>query len=280
MIVSRKHGFVFVHNPKVGGSSVRSVLEALRDPDVDLSNVETDPAARLYGRDRAHIGLAEFIRYFPELWSESKNLPFFVLYREPFGRFLSSVNEFSRVYGATDIRFVSLPERRKAFLDIVERLERLGTAESVMDDVELTHFRPQWIYLLPPDGVAIDLHAFELKDMAQFAARLSECVGEPLEFGRKNSSEQFELPAMMQQVLGRNAVKKRLRQIPGARWAMEWLRGRNLRDSGAGTRLSVGERYGLGEAEQRDVADFVDRFYARDLAVLAGLASREMANEA
>lgn len=277
MIVSRKHGFVFMHNPKVAGSSVRMVLEEWRDRDVNLFGVDPDPSSPLHEVDRAHIGIAEFARHYPELWAQTKHLPFFVIYRDPFGRFLSSVNEYCRVYGATDIRFAALPERRRVFLRIVERLSALGHAEAVMGSLDLTHFRPQWIYFQPPEGEVLDLRAFDLGEMVQFTRELSSCVGSALDFGRKNSSEQFDLPGPMRRMLANNAIKKRLRELPGAMWAMGQLR---RRSGAAGKGLSVAERYGMSEAEETDLRAFVERFYARDQAVLARLQRRPVASEA
>ena len=277
MIVSRRHRFVFMHNPKVAGSSVRGALEQWRDPDVDLFAVDPDPASPLHRIDRSHIGLAEFEHYYPELWGQVKTLPFFVLYRDSFRRFLSSFNEYCRVYGDTDIRFAATPERRRVFLSLIERLERLGQAEAVMDVLDLTHFRPQWIYIDAPEGAALDLRAFDLSDMAGFTAALSDCIGAPVDFGRENSSEQFDLPGPMRRLLANNAIKKRLRELPGAMWAMGQLR---RRSGAAGKGLSVAERYGMSEAEETDLRAFVERFYARDQAVLARLQRRPVASEA
>jgi len=272
MIVSRRHGFVFMHNPKVAGSSVRATLEPWRDPDVDLFETDPDPASPLHRVDRAHIGIAEFARHYPALWDEVRGLAFFVLYRDPFARFLSSVNEYCRVYGETDIRFAAQSERRKVFLDLVARLRELGSAEAVMDILELTHFRPQWIYLTPPEGVDLDLRAFDLKEMSGFAEALSGCIGAPVDFGRENGSEQFDLPRPMRRILANNSIKKQLRRLPGAMWAMQQLRQRSAGTSQSGARLSVQERYGLTEAEHREVETFVQEFYARDLGVISGLA--------
>ncbi|MBZ4023019.1 hypothetical protein CKO11_11165 [Rhodobacter sp. TJ_12] len=272
MIVSRTHGFVFMHNPKVAGSSVRAVLDKWRDPDVDLFATDPNPTAPLHRVDRAHIGIAEFAANYPDLWAQTRDFPFYVLYRDPFSRFLSSVNEYCRVYGETDIRFAAQAERRNVFFGLIDRLRALGTAEGVMDILELTHFRPQWIYLTPPEGADIRLRAFGLKEIPRFATELSGCIGETVDFGRENGSEQFDLPLPMRRILANNSVKKQLRKLPGAMWAMQQLRQRSAGTPQSGARLSVQERYGLTEAEHQEVETFVQGFYARDLGVISGLA--------
>ena len=269
-----------MHNPKVGGSSVRAVLEKYRDPDVDLFGIDPEPTSSLHRIDRAHMGIDEFSRFFPDVWQETKSLPYFVLYRDPFKRFLSSINEYCRVYGATDIRFAALPERRRVFLELTERLDRLGRAEAVMDALDLTHFRPQWIYMQPPEGISLRLRAFDLKDMEEFTTELSLCLGAQLDFSRENSSEQFDIPGPLQVVLANNSIKKQLRRLPGATWAMGQLRKRSSGTAQSDRQLSATGRYGLTEAEAQTAESFVARFYARDFAFLEGLSVTPAAVEA
>lgn len=276
MIVSRKHGFVFMHNPKVAGSSVRQVLDGWRDPEIELFDVDPDPASALHRIDRAHIGIAEFRSYYPDLWSQTKTLPFFVLTRDPLKRFLSSVNEYSRVYGEIDIRFADVPVRRRVLFGLIERLEKLGQTEKVLESLDLTHFRPQWIYLQPPEGERIELHAFDLSDMTRFTSELSSRIGAPLDFGRENSSEQFDLPGPMRKILANNAIKKRLRRLPGTTWAMKRLRGHGARTAQSTERLGMSGRYGLNADETNNVETFVRHFYARDYSVLGQIQTSDL----
>jgi len=165
MIVSRAHGFIFFHNPKAGGTSVRATIERFNDIGFGLWG--TDPA-QTGGRrvDRAHLGVDEFAAFYPDLWAAARGGRLFCLYRDPAQRFLSSVSEHSKLHGATDIRFCSEARRTRILFDMIDRLAALGTAESaaVMGAYELTHFRPQWIYGHSADP-AVTVEAFPVARM-------------------------------------------------------------------------------------------------------------------
>jgi hypothetical protein len=127
MIMSNAHKFVFFHNPKAAGTSVREALEKYNDIGFKLWGPNPDQTK---GRmiDRAHIGLDEFAEYFPELWDRAKGYHKFFLYRDPFSRFFSSFAEYSKHYGEVDMRFSTSTRRISSISKMISRLEEIGTA--------------------------------------------------------------------------------------------------------------------------------------------------------
>lgn len=90
MIVSDSHRFIFLHNPKCGGTSIRHVLSRYDS----LNNGfwrKTDE--RLPRHDLAHMEAAYIKDFFPEIWEKIGTYFVFGFTREPLSRFLSGFNE-------------------------------------------------------------------------------------------------------------------------------------------------------------------------------------------
>lgn len=226
MIVSNEKNFVFMHNPKVAGTSVRKVLEPLRDTPFDFANNRPDPLTGERIIDRSHLGIDEFAHYYPSLWQRAKRLTFFALYRDPKARFLAAINQYSKMYGDTDIRFAPLGKRSDFFKRTLEQLEAMGTAEKTMDNHELAFFRPQWIFMesTNPERRDLKVRAYALSEFDEFTRDISMVTGNRLQFPRENSSEQFSVGGLAGAVLSNNQIKKSLRRLPGSAAAMRLLR--------------------------------------------------------
>jgi hypothetical protein len=271
MIISRQYGFVFLHNPKVAGSSVRASLVQYADSRINFFGPDPDTESPLSLIDRAHIGISELAFYYPDIWKDVSRLPFFVLYRDPLNRFLSSVNEYCRVFGDVDIRFAPLSDRKAVFLSLLDKLMDLGIADAVMKDLSLTHFRPQWIYLLPPPHSSLTLHHFNVKNIQAFQQALSDIVSAKIVFRRDNISEQFEVPRFLGRLLSNKKIKQALRGLPGSTYAMYKLRQLNSRKPDHCQLLTLSSRYGLSDDECYEVKSFIASFYARDYEAIYNL---------
>jgi hypothetical protein len=90
MIVSDSHKFIFLHNPKCGGTSIRHALAAF-DSSSEAFWRKVDP--RLPRHDLAHMEAAYIEVYYPEVWSKIQRYFVFGFTREPLARFLSGFNE-------------------------------------------------------------------------------------------------------------------------------------------------------------------------------------------
>lgn len=71
------------------------------------------------------------------------------------------------------------------------------------------------------------------------------------------------LPGPLAAVMGSGRATRLLRRLPGAAAAKAWL----ARRYGEGRDVSP---FGLDDADERALRAFVERFYARDLALIPG----------
>jgi hypothetical protein len=260
MIISHRHRFVFFHNPKVGGTSVRTTLERFNDIGFGLWGA--DAAQTGSQVDRAHLGIAEFAGLYPALWQQVQGYDLFSLCRDPVARFSSSMAEYSKHHGAVDTRFAPPAARKRALFDMIARLDRLGRAEAVLDDPTLTHFRPQWIYWSAPD-LAPDL-APEIWPLARidgFFERVSAIVGEPLQPETVKQRETLALPGPVAGLASMRPLKRLLQVLPGGAAAKALIR-RQFSGGRAGD-----DGFALTPVETAQVAAFVRGFYARDFAL-------------
>lgn len=91
MIISHKHKFVFMHNPKVAGSAIRKVLEHLHDDDMNYWHQGFVPELDRVV-DLAHLTWREIIALRPEV----EEYDVMVVVRNPYDRFVSAVQECVR----------------------------------------------------------------------------------------------------------------------------------------------------------------------------------------
>ena len=261
MIVSHQHRFVFLHNPKAGGTSVRRTLEKFSDSSERFFLNDPDPQSLLHRVDRAHIGLEEFVRYYPEVWSRCEAYAFFALWRAPRARMFSSLQEYSRHFAQTDIRFLSPPKRRDFLMSTIDMLHSHGTAENILESFELTHFRPQWIYLEAPNGVPV-VTSFSLSEIESLFKEIGARVGEPdlRPEASENASERLALPAGLSGVLANNRRKMMIRAIPGVPLLISLARKVLVHQP----RLDPRTMFALSEADIKTVDGFLADFYKQD----------------
>lgn len=259
MILSDKHRFAFLHNPKVGGTSVRATIEHLHDAPVSFWGSDPDQPATLL--DRAHLGLDEIAQHYPALWDRMRGYKLFCLYRDPEGRFFSSLAEYSKLHGQTDTRFADISARKATLMDLVERLQTYGTAEALMPEYEFRHFRPQWIYWHAQEHPGLDMTALPVSRIPALFEAISQQTGTPLQPQTRNKGDQLELPGPLAQIASSRKIKSVLQNLPGVDMLKSALRTRYAAPSDPVT------RFGLSASEARDIEDFVTRFYARDRAL-------------
>lgn len=266
MIISHQHRFVFFHNPKVGGTSVRTALERFNDIGFGLWGV--DMAQTGIRVDRAHLGIAEFAALYPDLWRAVQGYACFSLSRDPQARFFSSMAEYSKHHGRVDTRFATPAQRKSALFEMIERLERLGQAEAVLPDYELTHFRPQAIYWQAPDP-ALRVDVWPLAQIAGFFAQIEARVGAPLQTGVVKEREALALPGPLAGLASQRRLTRALRALPGVGVLKSLLRRSFAAPPGAPKTADQG--FDLTDAERAGVTAFVARFYADDIARRAAL---------
>lgn len=125
MIVSHKHKFVFLHNPKVAGSAIRKALEPFHDDDHTYWHQQWfEHLDRVC--DAAHLTYHDLSRVDSRIIHNGYT--FLAVVRNPYKRFISSVAEFLRQH----------PE---------ENFNNFVLDEWVMRNMDETNFRFNWKYI-------------------------------------------------------------------------------------------------------------------------------------
>lgn len=86
MIVSDKHKFVFIHNPRCAGMSIRTALQPLDDSNNFFSgmmNIEEKE------RSLMHMPLEQLANFFPETFEKLSSYYTFMIIRNPYTRAIS-----------------------------------------------------------------------------------------------------------------------------------------------------------------------------------------------
>lgn len=120
MIISPRHGFVFVHVPKCAGTSVRVQISAC-DPD-PITMGETGVHPVLGTIDYGHVPLTLLRQHFPENYAWLERLPAFAVIRDPLTRFGSSLRQMLWRYEQTPMTLIPPEVLRSRTLEILEAL--------------------------------------------------------------------------------------------------------------------------------------------------------------
>ena len=146
MIVSERSGFVFVHNPKCGGSVFRRAIEREHDHPETFWHPRT---AAYFGitLDHAHLRLWEVQALHPDVFERLGHGRSVVFVRNPLDRFISALYQHFRTYRPfVGIDALAEPERLALFRSLAR--DELSMAR-ILTDYRYVHFSPQsWFCLL------------------------------------------------------------------------------------------------------------------------------------
>lgn len=254
MIISHAHRFVFFHNPKAGGTSVRKAIEGFNDTGFGLWGADPAQTAGIE-TDRAHLGIDEFIRFYPDLWDEVRDYRKFCLCRDPQARFLSSVSEYAKHYGGTDLRFATAEENRESVFAAMETLSGFEDAMNpgLAADLRLTHFKPQKIYW-SAETEPVEVTVYATAAMDDFLAEIARITGTEVTARHDKAAQTYRLPGPLNTVARARGLRKLLAKAPGK----ELLKRRYA--AGKGRDLA------LDATDMARISAFVKTFYAADYA--------------
>lgn len=258
MIFSSTGKFVFFHNPKAAGSSVHYALHHHHDNAIPASGRGPN------GRYLSHYGIDELAVECPEQWELIKDCQFFALYRNAEQRFYSSFAQYSVTEGEIDTRFATAETTRAFLMKLVDRLTRFGSAEAILPHHDLTLFRPQWIYGRS-EHHAVAVSAYGVRDIEQMYQAMEARLGAKLSRERVNEREGYDLPAPLAAVMQRGDLVRRMAGLPGAKLAKSLL-------SNVFGASDTGDKLELSDKDEAAISQFVETFYAQDLAWMDGLA--------
>lgn len=172
MIYSDRKRFVFLHNPKTAGVSLRTILQPLDDSGGVFWDHEFRPELERIV-DKAHLSLSE-LRVYPEAASRLATHFVFGFVRNPYDRTLSAYRHHCRAH-------------QRPTDDFEEFLGRL-TPAAIRFDWRLVHFSPQHRFFYEGDKCRADFigrHERLAVDFRYLARRL----GLEGELGRENASD-------------------------------------------------------------------------------------------
>ena len=162
MIVSDSKSFVFVHNPKVAGTSVRLTLNPWRNPGKDFWGWDLYPQAGGL-IDLAHMPLDLLIQLHPEIFMRLQSHFAFGFVRDPYQRYFSSV---SRYLGwTTDFNKAAVTRTRESFERYASDFILCNLDKDRMGyDYRLIHFLPQKRFFFMYDNPVVKY--FRMEDLA------------------------------------------------------------------------------------------------------------------
>lgn len=180
MIISERHGFIFVHVPKCAGTSLRTQIVET-DPDhIAMAEVGEHPV--LGTIDFGHVTLGNLSAYFPEIYSYFGTLPSFAVMRDPLTRFGSALRQYLWRYEQTPMTL--LPD------DVlkIRAMEAMDRIRQEIDDPshQMIFFARQKDFVFHNQERIVD-HLIPIENVSEFISYLSRLTGVPMDTGRKSN---------------------------------------------------------------------------------------------
>jgi hypothetical protein len=253
MIISPRHGFVFVHIPKCAGTSVRTQIAAC-DPDhIALANPGNHP---VLGRiDFGHVPLSLLREHFPEHYAYLERLPAFAVVRDPLTRFGSAFRQLLWQYERTPMTMIEPKVLRER---ILKSIDEVG-AEIDAPSHKMIFFSRQSDFVFD-DGRRLVDHLVPIENVGDFIAYLAVKTGAPMDPERR-SNQNVDLRAKW---LGPAAFK--VNDFLRRRLPQQWHA--RIKDAAVGllaTQKSAAETSGI--LDLPEVRDFVAETYKADFAL-------------
>lgn len=264
MIVSHEKQIVFLHNPKVAGTSIRTSLEMLHDEPETFWGWDKDR-----GHDKAHIGMDEVAKLYPDLWSKIKSYNFFSLRRNPATRFFSSLSEYSKNFAEVNIFYATPALRRQYLFEMIDRLSQFKTAEGMSgENYKWAHFKPQWIYWRS-DEHDIACTNYDLGELEAFLSAIEDKAG--VTFDRHDMNKQRETknyPAVLKGFLNHKTLRAAVSKLVRFFKLHGFLSEKLGQDSDA--------LYEVTRDEYNRIVTFIQNFYAKDFALWPDQSANDM----
>ncbi|MBV9330979.1 MAG: sulfotransferase family 2 domain-containing protein [Alphaproteobacteria bacterium] len=194
MIISDSRRFVFLHNPKAAGTSIRRALQ----PYDSRSNFYWKTCrSEVLGRelDKAHMAAEDFRAQFPSDFALLADYFVFMFVRNPYDRAVSAYNETVE----RRLSVITTPRTMRKYIEALNRfiLEKC-TPEAIRYDFALRFFIPQEAICVA-DGKSVADYIGRFEDMEGSLDRIASLAGLPdTAFGKlrranaRNRSFQYE----------------------------------------------------------------------------------------
>lgn len=259
MIISSTLGFVFLHNPKTAGTSLRDALSPYHDWHETYWGRRPGPDGRVI--DAAHLGIDELAAFRPHDWDRLRGLEFWSVRREPVSRLLSAVSEYGKWADDRKVKWLPAADRRAFVFSVLDELSAYGDAENLLvsADAHLAHFKPQWIYW-SSSNPSVSVRSWSTEDLGQMLSALGALTGGSLALPARNVTEvPLNTPKVLGPLLASRRWGRAFRRVPGRERLVRSL-------AKTDSSMTMSERHGLTESDLETIEEFVRVFYAKDLA--------------
>jgi hypothetical protein len=157
MIVSDRHKFIFVHNPRCAGMSIRTALQSLDD-----SNNYFSGMSHIEEKERSlmHMPLEQLANFFPEVFEKFNSYYTFMMIRNPYTRAISG---FCRTHDDTYLQYMET-RRSTPLVELMNRyFERFEDEWITYYDYRYRHFfRQKDMAYVGKDQMIDSIYRFEL----------------------------------------------------------------------------------------------------------------------
>jgi len=185
MIVSHRRRFIFFHNPKCAGTSLRHVMQAEHDDPVIFRDIKPAPFL-LNDLDHTHLRLWEIQLLYPQIIEAAQSYRSVILVRSPWRRFVSALDEHFKLF-QPHVPLVSMSREQqiRAIEIFVEQGLLIGR---ITTNFRFVHFSPQLWFIRLGDR-QVPGNVVPMDDSGDCMDLVFSCLGLPrLEVPKVNSS--------------------------------------------------------------------------------------------
>lgn len=252
MLISQKNRIGFIHIPKCGGSTIKHQFAAMADTEINFTGRAEHPV--LGPVFMGHLPLWAIRAEFPETFAQLEAFRLFAICRDPYDRFESAVSQ--RLNFLHQKRINAFPYRD--ILDFVAGISDELRAADRLVSAEFCHFIPQSDFVFLEDVQVVDT-LYTLASIDDLAAEISRLSGIPATAGFKsNQTLEFRVKGSESAFRQVSGLSRKL--LPGRVHATAKAMAKKLLTRG-------GSRYKGFARREPAISDFVQDYYARDLAL-------------
>lgn len=254
MIISDDKQFVFIHIPKCAGMSVRAQLSSFDSTKEHFNQKIAHP--RLGPIHTAHIPLIFLADQFPETFDKLRIYTPFALLRDPRSRFISAVMQRLLEFKGLAVSEVS----HGTVIDAANEVMDWLTNRTDFCDLEFIHFSKQSAYIFLDGKQTVDT-LFSIDDMDGFADWIKSTYEIPYETDQRHNVKYFAPGSKVGEL--KNMIRPMYRRV--VRADLRWRIYQAMTSLGVYT--PAAKHYDK-ILENKDIADFIDSYYADDFALL------------
>jgi hypothetical protein len=260
MIINDRKKFVFIHIPKCAGTSVRAHLSRF-DTTGGVFSVTNGHHPGVGWIDMAHIPLATLKTHFPDVFDKVRTYESFAIVRDPFRRFSSSLFQRLKMYGQDKVSSLSVRELETATESAMEFLDQ-HRGDSLLPH-DYIHFQPQYSYLVS-DGERIVRNIYDIVDLAAFYSAVGRQMGAVIGDAESLATQRIGVARFHRSPLTR-ALDSLL--TPDIRKMLTPVLPEALKKTIKGVLYQDKDTRFRKIVESQGVVDFIERFYADDIAL-------------